>query len=382
MPENIIIRSDEEEKLRKILETKSDPESERLKRFLNMPDLSRTLGSPIYEIVHRILALPDFKNFDIIKSPEIVTTDISFDIFNTPQDHPSRSKSDTYYVDNNNVLRTQTTVMWYYHLSNETTKERIGNNESIGALSYGKVYRKDELDRHHMNVFHQIDGWYLVPRSQKIINIQDLQNILVKIAQAIFGNHIKYRFNKDTFPFTDPSIEMEIEKDGKWVEVLGSGVVHKKVLKNLGIDPEKYTGWAFGFGLERLAIISMELPDIRLFWSDDERVKKQLKLGNKFKEVSKFPTIVRDISFIVDKDFVLNDYFDVIRDIGGNLIEQVELLDKYENSDKFGEGKLSYTFRITYRSLEKTLTNEEVSALHAKLEEKTESDFQAKIRRV
>ncbi|MDO8569750.1 MAG: hypothetical protein Q7R89_03200 [bacterium] len=382
MPENIVIKSDEEEGLRKSLETRHDSEAERLKRFLNMPDLSRTPGSPLHELVERLIKLPDFKNFDIVESPEIVTTNISFDIFNTPLNHPSRLKSDTYYVDDNHILRTQTTVMWYYHLSNEIVKERIKNNESIGALSYGKVYRKDEIDRHHLNVFHQIDGWYLVPRNQKIINIQDLQNILVKIAQAIFGDQIKYRFNEEIFPFTDPSVEMEIEKDGKWVEVLGSGVVHKNVLVNLGIDPEQYTGWAFGFGLERLAIISMELPDIRLLWSNDERVKKQLKLGHKYKEVSKFPPIVRDISFVVDKDFVPNDYFDIIRDIGGNLIEQVELLDKYENVKKFGKDKLSYTFRITYRSLEKTLTNTEVNTLHTKLEDKTTSDFKAEIRRV
>ena len=380
MLENIVIKSEEEEKLRQILETKGDPESERLKRFLNMLDLSRTPGNPLYELVERLINLPDFKNFDIIKSPEIVATNISFDIFNTPLNHPSRSKSDTYYVDNDHILRTQTTIMWYYHLSNEKIRERIKNHETIGALSYGKVYRKDEIDRHHMNVFHQIDGWYLVPRNQKIINIQDLQNILVKIAQAIFGDQIKYRFNEDNFPFTDPSIEMEIEKDGKWIEVLGSGVVHKKVLINLGIDPETYTGWAFGFGLERLAIISMDLPDIRLLWSDDERVKLQLKLGNKYKGVSKFPPIVRDVSFVVDKTFVPNDYFDVIRDIGGDLIEQVELLDKYENSDKFGEGKLSYTFRITYRSIERTLTNEEINKIHSKIEERTKTDFAGKVR--
>jgi len=382
MPENIVVQSDEEKRLREILETKSDPESERLKRFLNMPDLARAPANPLYELVERLINLPDFKNFDIIEVPEIVATNISFDIFNTPLNHPSRSKSDTYYVDDNHILRTQTTVMWYYHLSNEKIKERIKNNESIGALSYGKVYRKDEIDRHHMNVFHQIDGWYLVPRNQKIINIQDLQGVLIKIAQAIFGDQIKYRFNEETFPFTDPSIEMEIEKDGKWIEVLGSGVVHIKVLKNLGIDPEKYTGWAFGFGLERLAIISMELPDIRLLWSNDERIKRQLKLGQKYKEVSKFPPVVRDISFVVDKDFVPNDYFDVIRDIGEDLIEQVELLDKYENSDKFGEGKLSYTFRITYRSLERTLTNKEVNTLHTKIERATETGFRAEIRRV
>jgi phenylalanyl-tRNA synthetase alpha chain len=270
--------------------------------------------------------------------------------------------------------------MWYYYLADQKIQEKIKNNEPVGSLSYGKVYRKDEIDRHHMNVFHQIDGWYLVPRNQTNITIQDLEKVLITIARAIFNTDIRYRFNEDSFPFTDPSIEMEIEKDAKWIEVLGAGIVHKNVLRNLGVDPDQYTGWAFGFGLERLAIISMELPDIRLLWSNDERVKKQLKIGNKYKEVSKFPPITRDISFVVDQSFIPNNYFDLIRDLGGDLVEEVALIDKYENSEKFGAGKLSYTFRVTYRSLERTLTNIEVNDLHAKLEERTSQDFMAQIR--
>lgn len=377
---NIKIDSSEEKSLLKILEARTDAEARRMERFLNMPDLSRTPGSPLHELIERLISLPEFKDFDIIEVPEIVAADVNFDLFNAPPDHPSRSKSDTYYVDDNHILRTQTTVMWYYYLSDERIKEKIKNNEAVGSLSYGKVYRKDEIDRHHMNVFHQIDGWYLVPSDQKIITIKDLEEVLVKIAQAIFGKDIKYRFNEDTFPFTDPSIEMEIEKDGKWVEVLGSGVVHKNVLRNLGVDPEKYTGWAFGFGLERLAIISMELPDIRLLWSEDERVKKQLKLGNKYKEVSKFPPITRDISFIVDKSFVPNNYFDLIRDIGGDLVEEVSLMDKYENAEKFGADKISYTYRIIYRSNDKTLTNEEVDLIQKKVYEETARQFSADLR--
>jgi phenylalanyl-tRNA synthetase alpha chain len=163
--------------------------------------------------------------------------------------------------------------------------------------------------------------------------------------------------------------------------VVGAGVVHTQVLRNLGIDPEVYNGWAFGFGLERLAMASMELPDIRLLWSDDERVTKQLKLGNKFKEVSKYPAIIRDISFIVPKTFVPNNYFDLIRDIGGDdIIEEVSLLDKYENDAKFGADRMSYTYRIIYRSLERTLTNEEIEPLQNKVIEETKQQFKAEIR--
>ena len=380
MRNDIKIESTEEKELIKNLAERTDAEARRMERFLAMPDLSRTQGSPIHELIERLIDLPIFNDFDIVEAPEIVAANISFDLFNTPQDHPSRSRSDTYYVDNNHILRTQTTVMWYYHIMQEKIKEKIKNNKSIGALSYGKVFRKDEIDRHHMNIFHQMDGWYLVPSNQKIISIQDLQDVLEKIAKAIFGENIKYRFNEDTFPFTDPSIEMEIEKDGKWVEVLGSGVVHKKVLKNLGIDPEKYTGWAFGFGLERLAIISMELPDIRLLWSTDERVKKQLKLGNKFKEVSKYPPVTRDISFVVKNDFVPNNYFDLIRDLGGNIVEEVSLADKYENAEKFGADKISFTYHIVYRSTERTLTNEEVDIIQEKIYDETAKQFGAELR--
>ena len=373
MLENIVIQSDEEEKLRKALEAKNDPESERLKRFLSMPDLSRISDSPLSEIVSRTLKVKSLKGFDIIKIPEIIPTKILFDLFNMPPGHPARSKSDTYYVDDDNVLRTHDTAFWYYYLNHPTIKEKIKGDQSFGAICFGKVYRKDEIDRSHMNVFHQMGGLYLAPDSKQIVTPDDLKNALSEIARSIFGEDVKFRFYDHNFPYTDPSFEMEAEINGQWIEMLGSGMPRKSVLANFGLSG--YNGWAFGFGLERLAIASMDLPDIRLLWSRDERVKKQLKLGNKFKEVSKFPPVVRDISFIVNQNFITNDYFDLIRDINGELVEQVELLDKYENVEKFGEGKLSYTFRITYRSLEKTLTNAEVNTLHTKLEDKTIADL-------
>ncbi len=380
MSENIVIQSDEEEQLKKALEAKNDPESKRLKRFLSMPDLSRIKDGPIGEIVNRTLKVKSLEGFDIIKIPEIISTEILFDLFNMPPGHPARSKSDTYYLDDNHVLRTHDTVFWYYYLNHPSIKEKIKKNQSFGAICFGKVYRKDEIDRRHMNVFHQIGGLFLAPDNQKEITPDDLKNVLSEIAKSIFGEDVKFRFYDHNFPYTDPSFEMEAEINGVWIEMLGSGLPRKNVLANFGLTG--YNGWAFGFGLERLAIASMDLPDIRLLWSEDKRVKNQLKLGNKFKEVSKFPPVTRDISFVVDKNFIPNDYFDIIRDIGGDLIEQVELLDKYENTEKFGADKLSYTFRITYRSLERTLTNAEVSTKHAKLEEKTESDFKAEIRRV
>lgn len=369
-----------EEKIISRLQKRRDPEAERLKRFLAMPDLSRVKGSPIADLVKRIAGLPRFKKFENLKVPEIINYNVSFDLFNFPPDHPARKPSDTYFVDKNNVLRTHTTVMWYYHLALPKIKKKIKNGEPIGALSYGKVYRKDEIDSQHMNVFHQMDGWYLCRKKEHVITIKDLKEVLVEIAQKVFGKNIEYRFNADNFPYTDPSIEMEIKISDRWIEVLGAGVVRKIVLKNLGVNPEEYNGWAFGFGLERLAILSMDLPDIRLLWSQDERVKKQLRLGNKYKAISKFPPIIRDISFVVDKKFIPNDYFDLIRDLGGDLIEEVELLDKYSNSKKFGADKISYTYRIIYRSNDKTLLSSEVDKIQEKIYSKTAEQFNAKLR--
>lgn len=378
----ISIPRDEERRLLTEMEKRNDFEALRIRRYLAMPDLTRTPGSPLRELAERIQAIPDFKDYDVVDAPEVMGTDIVFDLFDFPADHPARSKSDSYFIDDTHLLRTHTTVMWYYWLAQEGVRARLKAGEATGALSWGKVYRKDEIDRKHMNVFHQIDGWYLAPKEKQVIAIEDLKKVLADIAVASFGPDVKYRFNPDTFPYTDPSLEMEIDKDGNgtWVEVLGAGVVKGSVLDNLGVDSARWNGWAFGFGLERLAIISMELPDIRLLWSEDERVKKQLKLGQKFAEVSKYPAVVRDISFIVAKEFVPNNYFDLVRDVVGDMAEQVALLDMYENEKKLGAGKVSYTYRITYRSIDRTLTNEEVQTLHAALETATIKNFSATIR--
>ncbi len=378
--ETIEIESEKEKQLIKKLEQRDDIDAKRLKRFLAMPDLSRAEGSPIKEVAERVANLPRFKDFKNLDVPEIVSYEMSFDLFNFPSDHPARSKSDTYFIGEENVLRTHTTVMWSYHLDLPDIKEKIKKGESFGALSYGKVYRKDEIDRNHMNVFHQIDGWYLCSKEEHIVTIDDLKEVLIEIAQAIFGKDIDYRFNKDQFPYTDPSIEMEVKVGDRWVEVLGAGVVRGVVLENHGVDSKKYNGWAFGFGLERLAIISMDLPDIRLFWSKDERVTSQLKLGNKYEEVSKYPAIARDISFVVDNTFIPNNYFDLIRDLGGDLVEEVELIDKYEDEEKFGRDKVSYTYRITYQSHERTLRSEEVDKIQDEIYKQTAEQFNAELR--
>lgn len=368
-----------QEAMIKDINKRKDVEAARMKRYLDMKDLSRTSDSPLYEIVDRTRKLPFLKKFDNIIIPEIVPADVSFDMFNFAPNHPARSTSDTYYVDKNNILRTHDTVMWYYYLGLPEIKKQIADKKELGVICYGKVYRKDEIDRRHMNIFHQMGGLYLVPDSEKTLTLEDLKTALSNIVKGVFGPDIVYRFNTDTFPYTDPSLEVEVQIKGQWIEILGGGMPRKDVLKNFGL--EGYNGWAFGFGLERLAIIGMELPDIRLLWSDDERVKKQLKLGTIYKDVSKFPAIVRDISFVVDKaDFAPNNYFDLVRDVVGDLAEEMALVDEYENAKKFGEGKKSYAYRITYRSIDRTLTSQEIDVLHKKLEERTKEVFKATVR--
>ena len=144
MSENIRIHRDEDEKLRQNLEARTDSEAERIKRYLNMPDLSRTPGSPLYEITERVKNAEAFRGFDVIEIPEIVPTSISFDLFDFPQDHPARLRSDTYFIDNEHILRTHDTVFWYYYLNHPMVKERISKGEAMGTLCYGKVYRKDK----------------------------------------------------------------------------------------------------------------------------------------------------------------------------------------------------------------------------------------------
>lgn len=380
MRKELIFTSKTEEKLRKSLKSGKDAESKRMTRYFEMPDLSRTPGNPLYEIIQRVISWPNFKDFDIVQAPEIVSTNITFDLFDFPKNHSARSGSDTYFVDKDNILRTHTTIMWYYYLSDKGVQKRMAAGKPVGCFSYGKVYRKDEIDRHHMNVFHQIDGWYLAPTNKEKIGIPELQDALTNFAKAIFGKDIKTRFNEDRFPYTDPSLEMEVLKGNEWLEVAGAGVVKGSVLEKFGVDSKKWNGWAFGPGLERFAMISMELPDIRLLWSQDSRVKKQLKLGQKYIEVSKYPPITRDISFVVKKDFIPNNYFDLIRDIGGDLIEEVKLLDTYTDSKKFGPDSVSYTYRVIYRSIDRTLRSEEVDKLQDEIYQQTAKQFNAQLR--
>jgi phenylalanyl-tRNA synthetase alpha chain len=380
MRRNIIIEDKKANDLTKELYKRTDIKAERIKRLLDLPDLTKKEKSPVKILFDQILKLPRFRDFDLIDFPKIVTVEQNFDLLNTSKDHSSRRETDTYYVTDECVLRTQMTVMWSFYLKDPKVLEKLKEEGCVAALSTGIVFRKDEIDRHHFPAFHQIDGLYICKKSQKIISQKDLEDVQVDMAKSIFGQDIEYKFLVDSFPFTDPSVEMDIKFNGNWLEVNGAGLVHPQVLKNFGLDPEVYNGWAFGFG-DRLAMIKMEIPDIRILWSNDTRITNQFNdINSKFKDVSKYPETSRDVSFIIDKSINLNNYYEIVRDFAENLIEEVKLIDEYENEEKFGKDKKSYTFRITYRSPERTLTNEEVNKIQEEIRNKTAQDLNAVLR--
>ena len=380
MRKHIVINDPEEGALIKELEKRNDIKAERIKRLLKLPDLTKKENSPVKILFNQIIKLPRFKDFDLVNFPRIVTIEQCFDLLNMPKDHPARKETDTYYLDETHILRTHTTAFWPFYLKDKEVLEKLEKEGEIKALAPGICYRKDEIDRSHYPAFHQIDGLLICKKSKKIITQGDLKDVQVELAKGIFGPNVEYKFVEDNFPYTVESLEMDIMFNGEWMEVNGAGLVHPQCLKNFGLDPEVYNGWAFGFG-ERLAMIKMGIPDIRILWSNDPRITSQFKdINSKYKEVSKYPETSRDISFVIDKNINLNNYYEIVRDYAENLIEEVKLVDEFEDDAKFGKDKKSYTFRIVYRSPERTLTNEEINKIQEEIREKTKLDLNAVLR--
>jgi len=313
----------------------------------------------------------------------IVSTTQCFDDLRIPPEHPGRSPSDTYYIDDSTLLRTHTSAHQSEHL-------RSGADCFLCA---GDVYRRDEIDSSHYPAFHQLEGVRLFPKedmagadglegeawtsSAECASIsEDLKTTLEGLMDHLFGETEK-KWSEDYFPFTTPSLELEIKYEGEWLEVLGCGVVHEEVLQ-MADRPDR-RGWAFGLGLERLAMILFEIPDIRLFWTDDERFHKQFEEGKitKFEPYSKFPPVYKDIAFWIPEDFVENDFFEMARGIAGDIVERMELIDEFTNPKK---GKTSKCYRITYRSMDRSLTNEEIDALQDELRDRVAGDLGAEVR--
>jgi len=367
------------------LEKRSDPKAARMRWMLDLPDLSRREGSPVYYLLQEVLTAPCISAADVVTFPDIVPVERNFDLLNAPPDHPSRSHSDTYYPDETHVLRTQTTPMWTWYLSDERVLDRLRTDGEVTAISYGKVYRNDEIDRSHFPVFHQIDALCIANRARCVYEQKDLDDLLVQIARVIYGDDVQYRILDDSFPFTEPSRQLEVNWKGGWLEVVGAGLVHAQVLENLGLDPGELNGWAFGFGLDRLAMKKMDIPDIRILWSDDERIESQFtSIDSTFTAVSKYPATRRDISFVVERTWSLNDFYEIVRQCGisegEGIVEEVEHLDTYENADKFGPDSVSHTFGISYRSFVRTLTNDEINHVQDNIRAMVADELGAKLR--
>lgn len=319
--------------------------------------------------------LEDGDSFHIFDAEDpIVTTTQCFDDLRLPPDHPGRSPSDTYYLDDKTLLRTHTSAHQSQHL-----------REGYEAfLCTGDVYRRDEIDASHYPAFHQLEGvklfspesvkgadglsaeeWLKSPECKMVAD--DLKKTLEGLMDHLFGP-VEKRWLDDFFPFTEPSVEMEIFYNEDWLEVLGSGVVHTEVLENVGKEDRR--GWAFGLGLERLAMVLFEIPDIRLFWTDDERFTKQFSKGQitKFESYSKYPPCTKDIAFWLPENFVENDFFEMARGIAGDLVESMELIDEFTNKKT---NRTSKCYRIIYRSMDRSLTNEEIDAMQDELREKS-----------
>lgn len=231
---------------------------------------------PVTLIENKISSLLVSMGFEVIAGPEIETDYYNFQALNIPQDHPARDMQDTFYITDSILLRTQTSAM----------QARLMEKKQppIKMICPGKVFRSDS-DSSHSPVFHQIEGLVV----DENITLCDLKGTLEYLAKNLFGKETKVRFRPSYFPFTEPSVEVDLTcsncggkgcslcKGTGWIEVLGAGMVNPAVLENCGIDSEKYTGYAFGWGMDRIAMIKYGIPDIRLFYENDQRFLKQFE---------------------------------------------------------------------------------------------------------
>ena len=297
----------------------------------------------------------------------IVSAQQNFDDLLIPVDHVSRKKADSYYLSETTLLRTHTSAH---------QKHMLQDSHNAFCV-FGDVYRRDTIDGSHYPIFHQMeavrifnpDVFHSKQRDVMIAEVaSDLQRTLESLVKSLFGD-LQMRWVPAYFPFTDPSFEMEIFFNNEWMEVLGCGVVHKDVMKN-GNRREEEIGWAAGLGLERFAMLLFGINDIRLFWSDDRRFLGQFQAGKitRFEPFSKYPICYKDFTFWIPKEgeFEENELCEVVRNIGGDLIEKVSCIDTYENKKM---ERTSKCFRIFFRSLERTLQNSEINTLQGKIRE-------------
>mmetsp|Transcript_116646 Transcript_116646/g.212164 ORF Transcript_116646/g.212164 Transcript_116646/m.212164 type:complete len:614 (+) Transcript_116646:88-1929(+) len=330
--------------------------------------------------------------FDMVDDLDpLVKAEQCFDDLLIPTDHPGRAPSDTYYVTRDGGIETasaEDTLLRTHTSAHQSALMKDGRER---FLCTGDVYRRDEIDRSHFPAFHQMEGvklfdpevvggamtkeeWLASPGCKLIAD--DLKKTLEGMCDVLFGP-VEKRWIDEYFPFTEPSFELEIFYNGDWMEVLGCGVIHSGVLEKVGKSDRH--GWAFGLGLERLAMVLFQIPDIRLFWSEDERFTEQFKEGEitTFKEFSKYSPVFKDIAMWIPEGYTANDFYELARGVCGDLVEKIDLIDEFTNPKK---GKTSHCYRITYRSMERTLTNEEIDKLQFDLRAQVEEELKVELR--
>ncbi|GAA5929260.1 phenylalanine--tRNA ligase [Sporobolomyces koalae] len=367
-----------------------------------------------------------FSDFHHLNSlSPIVTVQQNFDDLGFPKDHPGRSLTDSYYLNREHMLRTHTSA-------HEVASFREGLDR---FLLTADVYRRDEIDRSHYPVFHQVEGCNVVDPStggierlarenvemskmldQANIKISDptreltasnpyqtehdpavariiaehlknsLNGLVLKLFEGLKGTEggpLEVRWIEATFPWTAPSYEVEVMYNGKWLEILGCGVVRQDTLARSGV-PHK-SGWAFGLGLERIAMVLFSIPDIRLFWSQDARFSSQFKAGeiSTFKPYSKYPECYKDLAFWLPTrgaegtQWHENDFMELVRDEAGDLVEGVDLIDQFTHPKTQRESRC---YRFNYRSMDRSLSNEEVNKIQEKINERVREEMGVEVR--
>ncbi len=269
----LLMQKKEEECKRKILQNKLETEN----RDVTEPSKKVNLGSlhPITQIIDEVEEIFLGMGYQIADGPEVEKAIYNFDKLNTPPDHPARDVQDTFYITEDILLRSQTSPVQVRVMEMQKPPIKI--------ICPGSVYRSDSVDATHSPVFHQIEGLVV----DKNIAMTDLKGTLEMFAKKCLGEKTKIRFRPHHFPFTEPSAEADVScfvcggkgckvcKGEGWIELLGCGMVHPNVLRNCGIDPDEYSGFAFGFGVERIAMAKFGIEDMRLLFENDVRFLKQ-----------------------------------------------------------------------------------------------------------
>lgn len=267
------------EKVAEIKEAELQKSLEKEKIDVTMPGKRINIGykHPLSQVLDELKEIFMGMGFSVVEGPEVELDYYNFEALNLPKDHPARDTQDTFYISENTLLRTQTSPVQVRVMEKQKPPLRI--------ISPGRVYRSDEVDANHSPLFHQIEGLAV----DKGITMGDLKGTLETFAKRLYGEDAVVRFRPHHFPFTEPSAEMDIQcfscggkgcrlcKNEGWIEILGCGMVHPKVLENCGIDPEEYQGFAFGIGLERIVMRKFKIDDMRLLYENDMKFFESIK---------------------------------------------------------------------------------------------------------